>query len=165
MGLPSSLFLSGIPTKTLYTFIFSPICATYPTQLILLDLITQMILVRSTNKAPHISVSSSLLYFLPLSPTHFPSTLFLNTLRLFSSLMWETDRLPHAFKTTGKIIVLYISLRFICPTSCTGRCRGCVYMNLYLFIQQTGRLYALNGSSIPWIHSALNFFMHAILIC
>ena len=44
LGIPSSLFLSGSPTKTLYTSLLSPIHATCPTHLILLDLIIQTIL-------------------------------------------------------------------------------------------------------------------------
>ena len=44
LGLPSGLPTSGFPTKTLYTPFSSPICATCPTYLILLDFIARTIL-------------------------------------------------------------------------------------------------------------------------
>ena len=44
LGLPSGLFPSGFPTKTLHISLSSPIRATCPTHLILLDFITRTIL-------------------------------------------------------------------------------------------------------------------------
>ena len=43
-GLPSGVFPSGFPTKTLYTPLLYPMCATFPAHLIILDFITWRIL-------------------------------------------------------------------------------------------------------------------------
>jgi hypothetical protein len=43
LGLVSGSFLSGYPTKILYAFLISPICAACPTPLVLLDLLILII--------------------------------------------------------------------------------------------------------------------------
>ena len=59
LGLPSGLLHSGFLTKTLYTPLSSPIRATCPTHLILLNFVTLHYWVRSTNHlAPRYAISS-----------------------------------------------------------------------------------------------------------
>jgi len=113
LGLQSGLFLSGFPTKIQYTPPLYPLHATCPTHLILLDFITWKIY-----SEEYRSLSSSLCSFLHssvisslLGPNILLSTLFSNTLGLRSSLN-VSDQVPHPYKTTDKIIVMYI-LNFV----------------------------------------------------
>ena len=92
-----------------YTPLSSPIRATWPAHLILLDFITRTILGEEYK-----SFSSSLcnLLYSPvtsslLDPNILLNTKFSNTLSFLSSRN-VNDQISHPYKTTGKIIVLYI---------------------------------------------------------
>jgi len=109
LGLPSGIFPSGFPNKTLYTPLLSPIRVTCPAHIIHLDFITRILFpeeYRSPNSSLcrflHSPVTSSV-----LGPSILLNTLFSNTLSLRSSLN-VSDQVAHPYKTTRKIIVLYI---------------------------------------------------------
>ena len=109
LGLPSCLLPSGFPNKTLYTPISSPTRVTCPAHLILLDFITRKILGEEYK-----SFSSSLCNLLHspvtpslLGPNILLNTIFSNTLSFLSSRN-VSDQVSHPYKTTGKIIFLYI---------------------------------------------------------
>ena len=116
LGLPSGLFSSGFPTKTLYTPLLLPIRATCSAHHLLFDMI-----IGTTVGEEYKSLSSSLCSFLHspltsslLGPNIPLNTLFSNTLSLRSSLS-VNDQISHPYKTT-------------CISVCV-----CIYMKLYIW--------------------------------
>ena len=103
IGFPSGLFLSVLPTTTLYAPHLYPVCATYSANFILFDLI-----IRTLFGEEYRSLSSSLSCFLrsPDTSPHlgsntFLSTLFSNNLSLCSSLNIR-DQVSHSYKKIRK---------------------------------------------------------------
>jgi hypothetical protein len=107
LGLPSVLFPSDFPIKTVFTLLLSLISATCSAHLILLDLITRNILgeeYRSLSYSVcsflHSPATSSL-----IGPNSLLRILFSNTFSLRSSLN-VNDQVSHPYRTTSKIILL-----------------------------------------------------------
>ena len=111
LSLPSGPFPSGFASKTVNTSLQTSIRATCPAHLILLHFITRTILGEQYR-----SLSSSLCNFLHfpvnpelLEPNSLLNTLFSNTISLRSSRN-VSDQVSQPYKTTDKIIVIYLDL-------------------------------------------------------
>ena len=109
LGLPSGLFPSGFPTKTPYApspHLYTP--HTQPISFFSILSPAQYWASSTDHLAPRYAISSSAPVTLSLlGPNILLNTIFSNTLSFHSSLN-VSDQVSHPYKTTGKIIVLYI---------------------------------------------------------
>ena len=88
LSLPNYLFISGFPTKTLYTLLLSPILATCTAHLIFLDFTTRTVVgevYRSLSSSSYIFLHSPVTSSL-FDPSILLSTIFSNSLSLLYSL-------------------------------------------------------------------------------
>jgi len=106
LGLPNGLFPTGFPNKTLYTPLLSPYALHAPPISFFSILSPEQYWVRSTDhSAPHYAASPLPCYLVPPMPIYSPGHPILKHPQPAFLPQWQR---PNPYKTTGRIIVLYI---------------------------------------------------------
>jgi hypothetical protein len=141
LGLPSGLFPSGFPTKTLYAPFLSP----QPSNSSLFDHLNNIWWRIQIIKLLIMWFPPFPCYLIPLRTNILLCTLFSNSLSLCSFLNMS-NQVSHPYKTTSKIIVLYVSI--------------------FIFLDSKLKTKILHQmiESFPCIQSAFNFYLNIILI-
>ena len=105
LGLPSGLFPSGFPIKTLYIPLLSPLHATC-----FIYLITQIVLGEQYRSIRYLLCSflHSPVNIVPLRPKYSHQRPILKTPLCLHSSLNVSNEVSHPYKTTGKIIIPYI---------------------------------------------------------
>jgi hypothetical protein len=143
MGFPSGYFPSGFPTKTLYTSILPPKRATCTAHLILLDLITRTIMGEEYRSLSSSLCSSLPCYLIPLRSKYSQYPIFKHPQPTFLPLCERPS---------------------FTPIQNNKQNYSSVYLNLYIFRQQTGwqKIQHWMIASIPCLQSVLNFFLNRL---
>jgi hypothetical protein len=120
-------------------------CATCPAHLILLDFITLIIHDEYMMKVLIMQFTPYSCYFLSIGPNILLGILFSNIFYLCSSLRVR-DKVSHPYKTTGKIIVLYILIFMNVILVCY--CHSQIFLFCKIFKGIIGYLYIIILSCI-----------------